>query len=333
MRDSIGQYPWERMPACLARHTTRRRSAHSWWGDIAPWAHVLSALRFVFGVGLLLAAMSPGDAQETTTAPARLLVETEWLARHLAQPTLRIVDVRPGHAYHQGHIPQAVHLDPEMLVDAQHIEHGRRGSPEVLALLLGRLGIGHGTSVVAYDHQDGLYATRLWWVLTASGHHAVSVLHGGWGKWQREQRPVTTAVWQPPLTTFTVHPPDGSVATRAQVRKAMETSAVTIVDTRSWFEYRGWRRYAARGGHIPGAVHVEWTRTLQRDGTFLPPERLKALLLQAGVAPDKPVITYCQVGVRAAHLAFVLTLLGYPQVAVYDGSWAEWGNDPYSPIE
>jgi thiosulfate/3-mercaptopyruvate sulfurtransferase len=98
-------------------------------------------------------------------------------------------------------------------------------------------------------------------------------------------------------------------------------------------EYRGWLRHAQRGGHIPGAVHLDWQRTLQRAGTLLPPEALKALLLQAGVLPDKHIITYCQVGVRASHVAFVLTLLGYPQVAVYDGSWAEWGNDPHRPIE
>jgi thiosulfate/3-mercaptopyruvate sulfurtransferase len=261
------------------------------------------------------------------------VVETEWLASQLSVPQLRIVDLRAAGDYRQGHIPQAVHLEPGALVDTQHVEQGRRFAPEALAGLMGRLGIDNTTEVVAYDDQGGLDAARLWWLLTATGHTTVHVLNGGWGKWQREKRPVTTEVLQPAPATFTVRQVDGLFATKEDVREVVGSPAVTVVDARSGPEYRGSLRYAARGGHIPGAVHLEWKRALQQDGTFLPPEALSTLVRQAGVSPGRRIITYCQSGVRAAHVAFVLTMLGYPNVAVYDGSWAEWGNDPQSPIE
>jgi thiosulfate/3-mercaptopyruvate sulfurtransferase len=268
-----------------------------------------------------------------STVAATPLVDTAWLVEHLSAPHLRIVDLRTARDYQQAHIPQAVHLAPEALVEAQHVTQGRRLSPERFATLMRSLGIDQATTVVAYDNHGSLNATRLWWLLTSYGHAAVQVLNGGWDAWAREKRPVTTDVRQPQPTTFTVREVPERLATKAEVLQALGASTTRLVDARSGLEYRGWQRYAARGGHIPGAVHVEWKQALQPDGTFLPPEALAALLQQAGVSPAQRIITYCQVGVRAAHMAFVLALLGFPDVAVYDGSWAEWGNDPQTPIE
>ena len=244
-----------------------------------------------------------------------------------------LLDLRPPEAYAAGHIPTAIHLDlwGVSLIDTDpaplaafmwKIEH-------VLALH----GVDAATPVVVYDEQSGVRAARAFWFLEYFGHPSVRVLDGGFTAWTTAHRPITREAAPPPKSEWTGTRDERTLATWKDVKTAIGRGDAVILDTRSDAEHDGSLVRARRGGAVPGAVHIEWTRNLSESGEFKPAAELKQMYTDAGVTPDREVITYCQGGYRAANSYLALRLLGYPRVRMYIGSWKEWGDREDLPIE
>lgn len=292
---------------------------------------------------------------------AHPLVETDWLADHLADPDLRIVDARwrgdgsSRRLYSIGHIPGAVPLDwhLDLSYDAGAVRDLLL-PPERFATVMRAAGIGDGMAVVAYADTDHAGAARLWWALRYYGHKQVAVLNGGFTKWLAERRPVTTEPPNPAPQVFTPRPWPDLLATGAVVAAAVGEPGVRLVDTRPPEQYAGravWTPAGShylpagqdwveidgrpiRGGRVPGAVSLPSTGNLDPlDWRFLPAEALLNRAAAAGLRPEQRVITYCGVGISAALGLLALHLAGYRRVSLYDASWAEWGIDPARPVE
>ena len=274
----------------------------------------------------LLLSISPAFA-------AQLLVDAAWLETHLNDANLRVIDmVSERKAYRGGHIPGAVYLSVDD-VRVKVREGGYRlPTGAEAARLFGDLGIGPDTHVVIYDDSGDLDAARLFFTLDVYGHREVSLLDGGIQAWRRGKRAETTVVPSVVRTDYRPARIGERVASAEWVRDRLNDPAVALLDSRSPDEYRGKDVRARRGGHIPGAVNVEWKENLRADGTFKSVDELRAMYAAQAVTPDKTVVTYCQTHHRAAHSYFVLRLLGYPRLVGYDRSWSEWGNRDDLPL-
>lgn len=267
-------------------------------------------------------------------ARPELLVDTAWLAAHLSDPAVRVVDMRRT-GYPEGHIPGAVLLDNDAIRIANR-PPAFLPTPQEFAALMGRLGISNTTRVIAYDDRGGIYATRLWFILNHYGHANVALLDGGWTHWAAEKRAVNAAVPAIAPATFTVKPGTVKVATAESMKAAIGKPGVTIVDARTPGEIAGKElRGIKRGGFIESSVPVYWEDTLDPvRKTFKPAAEIQKLYRDRGVTADAQVITYCQVGMRAAHDLFTLALIGHDLTKLqnYYGSWEEWGNRDDTPI-
>jgi thiosulfate/3-mercaptopyruvate sulfurtransferase len=275
------------------------------------------------------------------------LVATSWLAEHLHDARLRLIDIR-GHVapptdplphyynhrddYRQSHIPGAAFVDwVHEITDPADPRHARIAPPARFAEAMQRAGISNDSFVVAYDDAGGLFAARLWWALNYYGHTHVAVLDGGWPKWVSEGRPVASEITQPPPATFAPRPQADWIRSADDV--AARSEQTTLLDLRSPAEFTGQASRANRAGHIPGALN--WPRnTLNApDGTLLPAAELRRRLAELGVGEDdQPVITYCNAGVSASMGLLALRVAGFRNSANYDGSWKDWGNDERRPI-
>ncbi len=276
------------------------------------------------------------------------LARTDWLAEHLEDPAIRIVDIRgtiqpptaprPWYAasrdaYAAAHLPGAVFVDwLRDIVDPQAPVKMTLARAEPFAALMGRLGIGDEHTVVVYD-DNGHIAPSLWWALHYYGHPAVRVLDGGFGKWVAEGRPVTAAVPAPAPARFTVRVQPEWRAAVEDVRARLGDPDRVLVDCRSPAEFRGEIGRGDRTGRIPGAVNLPVGRLMEGEHhTWRSEAELRRLFEAAGVTPDRDVVTYCNAGVSAAIGLLGLALLGYPRARNFAGSWYEWEHDPGNPV-
>ena len=265
--------------------------------------------------------------------PDLLTTPTALAAAQAAATPPLVIDLRPPEDFASGHIPGAVHLDlwGVSLIDTDPAP--LKAFMWMIDHLFNLRGVTETTPVVVYDEQSGLRAARAFWFLEYFGHPSVQVLDGGFGAWTRANLPVSRDAAAPPKSTWAGTPQERTIATWRDVQSRLGQPGVVLLDTRSDGEYDGTTVRARRGGHIPGAVHVEWTRNLGPDGAFKPAAELRAMYEASGVTPDKEVVTYCQGGYRAAHGYLALRLLGYPRVRNYTGSWKEWGDREDLPVE
>ena len=261
-----------------------------------------------------------------------LLVDPAELTGQIGTRGVLVIDARPASAFAAAHLPGAVHLDVfgMSLVDT---------TPAPLAAfewmvrhLFELRGVTRERPVVVYEEDSGMRAARIVWFLELFGHPGARLLDGGMRRWRTEGGPLTRDAEEPAATTLVVERHPERLATVADVVAALGRPDVTILDTRSRAEYTGELVRAARGGAIPGAVHLEWTRNLAPDGCYRSAGELRAMYAHAGITPEREVITYCQGGYRAAQSHIALLLAGFPRVRSYLGSWNEWGNRLDLPV-
>ena len=244
-----------------------------------------------------------------------------------------VIDLRPAEDFAAGLIPGAVHLDLWGLSLVDTDPAPLKAFMWIVDHLFNLRGVEATTPVVVYEDNSGMRAARAFWFLEYLGHQHAQVLDGGFAAWTGAGLAVTTEAAAPQKSTWSGIAQPDRIATWRDVRDRLGRSGTVIVDTRSDGEYCGTNVRAKRGGAIPGAVQIEWTRNLGPDGAFRPASELRNMYEAAGVTPDKEVVTYCQGGYRAAHAYLALRLLGYPTVRNYTGSWKEWGDREDLPIE
>jgi thiosulfate/3-mercaptopyruvate sulfurtransferase len=274
------------------------------------------------------------------------LVETEWLAAHLDDPHIRVVDASfklPGitptarEDYDRGHIPGAVFFDIDDIAEpGTNLPH-MIPPPELFARKMEALGIGDDDRVVVYDSAGLSSAGRAWWMLRLFGHPNVALLDGGLPKWKAEGRPLETAVPNPPPRNFTARFDPALVRDKQAVLANLSARREQVVDARAAGRFTGIAeetRPGLRRGHIPGSHNLPYDRiTDPQTHRLRPADELSGLFREAGVALDRPIIASCGSGVTACALAFALHLIGHPGAAVYDGSWSEWGLPGDTPVE
>jgi thiosulfate/3-mercaptopyruvate sulfurtransferase len=260
---------------------------------------------------------------------ARLIAPAE-LEKRLGEGNLRILDVRPKEDYDKGHIPGAVRVDPDA-VEALAARRGALTDRAAWEAWIEPLGIGPASEVFVSDGERQLDAARIWWLLSYIGVEKVGLIDGNFPLWARQGRPVATDVPEIKPCPFRVAFRPERYAPRSEVLDSLRAGKARIVDARSTDEYTGTEKRARKGGHIPTACHLEWSKLVDKDGRFLDEPALRATLAKIGIQPGEPVITHCQGGGRSSVDAFVLERLGFPARNYYE-SWADWGNAPETPI-
>ncbi|PKN83107.1 MAG: hypothetical protein CVU47_00430 [Chloroflexi bacterium HGW-Chloroflexi-9] len=274
--------------------------------------------------------MSLQSADPTAQHP--LLVTTQWLADHLDDPDLVLVDAGEAVAYRRAHIRgAAAPSHPYLKGQADDLFVM---PPDEFAALARRLGISADSEVIVYDDNASLHAARVWWALHLYGHDHVRVVDGGFNTWLEEGRPLTSAPPRRHEGTFEPRERAHERCSLDDLQAALHSGA-QIWDARSSGEWNGTElRENRRGGHVPGARHVEWIRVMEGPPyrRFRPLTEVRSILSEAGIDPVAATITYCQSGIRASFAALVLRLLGNDAARAYDGSMAEWANRDDTPL-
>ena len=279
------------------------------------------------------------------------LVSTAWLEEHLAEPSLRVLDcsvvmrtaadgtysfVGGSQEYEQAHVPGAVFVDVLGKLAAKNTPLPMMMPPlEEVAAVMSSHGVGRDTHVVLYDRSNHAWAARVWWMLRACSFEAAAVLDGGWHKWQAEGRPASAEPGRYPAASFEARFRPELLASRERVLEALGERDVAVVNALSPEEHRGAAATRfPRSGRIAGSANVYCQSLIDPETkAYWPREKLRELFAAAGVERARATITYCGAGIAASSDALALTVLGIPNVAVYDGSLAEWTADPTLPME
>ncbi len=272
------------------------------------------------------------------------LVTTEWLAAELGKTDIRVIDATlflSGHnrnaraEFEAAHIPGAVFFDIDEVSDTTSALPHMLPPPEKFASRMQALGLGDGSRIIVYDNSPLKSAARVWWMLTLFGAHEVSILDGGFAKWQAEGRATESGKPIVRHRHFTVWADKSLVRDAKQMTENLRTKAEQVVDARSAGRFAGTEpepRAGLRGGHIPGSKSLPFDQLFNEDGTYKSPEAIKAAFDAIGIDFSQPVIGTCGSGVTSAVLAFAAAMIGHPKMAIYDGSWSEWGASATNPV-
>ncbi len=302
----------------------------------------VAMLVFLVGCGAPIASVPPAPVASfpgNTDPP--LLVDAAWLRDRLSQPgaDVRVLDLSPPRRYAEGHIPGAIHAWWQDAMDPYYPVYGvvlsNRNVSDARERYLQQLGVSRETVVVAYDNDNNRHAARLVWTLRYFGHPDASVLDGGLAAWKGLNVSISRdAGAVPDVPPVEIRPQPGVIIGTRELRERHTDPSVVVLDIRSDEEARDDLNGSLRIGRIPGAVSVPWSATLRdNSGRLKSPDELAALFATAGVTPDREVVIYARFGVETAQTWLVLSLLGYPNVRVYDQGWAEWASKPDLPIE
>ncbi len=271
------------------------------------------------------------------------LVTTEWLENELGASDLRIVDAtklapdlgrNAREEYEAGHIPGAVFMDLDELIDSNSDIENMAPPPEKFASRMQTLGLGDGSRIVLYDDSPWHTSARAWWLLTLFGAHDVAILDGGIAKWRAEGRPLEMGKHSLRHRHFTVWKDNKLVRTKEQMLANLDSKAEEVVDARPAKRFTGEERDPRPGiapGHIPGSRNVPQDQMFTEAGVWKDEDGIRATFEGAGVDLAKPLVATCGSGITACVLAFAANRLGKKDWSVYDGSWAEWGKDPETP--
>ena len=273
------------------------------------------------------------------------LVSTEWLAKHLGERDLRVVDGSwhmpqakrdPGREFDDAHLPSAVFFDIDRIADTTTGLPHMLPSPDVFAVAVGALGIGDGDRIVIYDSRGLASAARVWWTFRVFGHDAIGVLDGGLPKWRAEGRPLVRGGVTAAPRPFTARFRPELVRSVEHMKRNLDGQREQVLDARSRGRFLATEpepRAGLRGGHIPGSHNLPYDELYAPDGTLRPAAELRRAFEAAGIDLARPIVTTCGSGITASVLAFGLHQLGRPDVAVYDGSWTEWASRADTPVE
>jgi thiosulfate/3-mercaptopyruvate sulfurtransferase len=272
------------------------------------------------------------------------LVSTEWLAERLGAPDVKVADATyflptmrrdAGAEYREAHIPGAVYFDIDDIADKENPLPHMLPDAAKFSSRVRRLGLGDGVRIVLYDNNRFSASARAWWMFRVFGHNDVAVLDGGLAKWRAEGRPVDDALVTPREAHFTARQNHLLVRDLEQMRANLVSRRELVIDARAAGRFAGSEpepRAGLRAGHIPGSVCLPYTDLIRPDGTLAPADELRRRFAEAG-AGGRPIATTCGSGVTAGTLALALYEIGVPEVAVYDGSWTEWGGRADTPVE
>lgn len=265
-----------------------------------------------------------------------LILEPDELERQLGVENVIIVDLCKHQTYAEKHIPGAIHFDYAQLVRAEMPTMGLLPDIDHLNELFSDIGLKPDQHVIAYDDEGGGKACRLLWTLEVCGHKQYSLLNGGIHAWANEGHPLSEDVTTAKSTNYEIKQiSDEALASRDYILEHLKDASIALLDARTAEEYSGEVELARRGGHIPGAVNMEWTQAMdqQRNLRLKSDVELRSMLEQRGITPDKTVVVYCQTHHRSAHTFIALKAIGYEDVKGYPGSWSDWGNQQDTPVE
>jgi len=265
----------------------------------------------------------------------KLIIEPEELETLLHDPAVVIVDLCKAKQYRKAHIPGARFINYPDIIHVEKPVMGLLPSDEQFSGLVSSLGITNDTHVVAYDDEGGGYASRFIWTLHVFGHDKTSLLNGGLHSWANEGHPLTKDIPENTASDYTLTNTGKYTVDRSYIMQHLDDGHSALLDARSPAEYSGKKKYADKGGHIPGAKNYEWTEAMDRAHNLrlLPSESIQHKLDQLGITKDREVIVYCQTHHRSAFSYVMLRSLGYENVKGYPGSWSEWGNRDDTPVE